>query len=126
VITALAAALLIAHGLLHLGVWAPHDRRDTPEPFDPRHSWALAAAHVGYFPAAAVSVALASDTAILYVLAGAGLAAGAGWWSMAALVAASWGLVLKAIWFHPWLTVGALLDAAVVLAVAQSWPGSLY
>jgi hypothetical protein len=71
-------------------------------------------------------VALASDTAILYVLAGAGLAAGAGWWSMAALVAASWGLVLKAIWFHPWLTVGALLDAAVVLAVAQSWPGSLY
>jgi hypothetical protein len=126
VITALAAALLSAHGLLHLGIWAPSHRRYRPEPFDPRHSWALAAAHVAGFPAAAVSVALASDTAILYVLAGAGLAVGAGWWSMAALVAASWGLVLKAIWFHPWLTVGALLDAAVVLAVAQSWPGSLY
>ncbi|WP_329320644.1 hypothetical protein [Streptomyces sp. NBC_01262] len=124
-ITALAAALLIAHGLLHLSVWLPA-QPGRVEPFNPRRSWALAAAHVAHFPAAAVSVAFASDTAILYVLAGAGLAVGAGWWSMAALVAASWGLVLKAIWFHPWLTVGALLDAAVVLAVAQSWPGSLY
>lgn len=125
-ITALAAALLIGHGLLHLGVWAPRDRRYRPEPFDPRHSWALAAAHVADLPAAAVSVAFASDTAILYVLAGVGLAAGAGWWTMAALVAASWGLVLKTIWFHLWLTAGALLDAVVVIAVAQSWPGPLY
>ncbi|WP_127361203.1 hypothetical protein [Actinacidiphila soli] len=60
------------------------------------------------------------------MIAGVGMAAGTGWWSTAALVAAACGLVLKAIWFHPWLTVGALPDAAVVLSVSQSWPASLY
>ncbi|WP_164836173.1 hypothetical protein [Actinacidiphila soli] len=124
-ITPLATAFLIVHGLLHLSVWAPA-QSGREEPFNPRHSWALAAVHVAEFPAAAVSVSFASDTAILYALAGAGVAAGTGWWAVAAFMAATCGLTLKAIWFHRPLALGALLDTAVIVAVAQSWHGSLY
>lgn len=36
------------------------------------------------------------------------------------------GLVLKAVWFNPWLLVGVLLDAGVLAAVFGQWPASLY
>ncbi|MGW3031879.1 hypothetical protein ACWDCB_11670 [Streptomyces sp. NPDC001178] len=65
-------------------------------------------------------------TAAVYAVAGAGVPAGAGWWPTAALVAASSGLVLKAVWFDPWLSVGVLLDVGVITAVACSWPASVY
>ena len=69
---------------------------------------------------------LAWYTAVVYAVAGAAVLAGAGWWPTAALVAASSGLVLKAVWFDPWLSVGVLLDVGVITAVACSWPASVY
>ncbi|MER6418256.1 hypothetical protein [Streptomyces sp. NPDC001137] len=62
----------------------------------------------------------------MYAVAGAAVLAGSGWWPTAALVAASSGLVLKAVWFDPWLSVGVLLDVGVITAVACSWPASVY
>ncbi|MGW2717778.1 hypothetical protein [Streptomyces sp. NPDC001492] len=67
---------------------------------------------------------LAWYTAVVYAVAGAAVLAGAGWWPTAALVAASSGLALKAVWFDPWLGVGVLLDVGVITAVAWSWPAS--
>ncbi|MDF3145599.1 hypothetical protein, partial [Streptomyces sp. T21Q-yed] len=64
--------------------------------------------------------------ALVYVVAGAGVLAGSGWWPTAALVAAAGGLALKAIWFDPWLSVGVLLDVGVIVAVACTWPASVY
>ncbi|AZQ39483.1 hypothetical protein EJ357_43675 [Streptomyces cyaneochromogenes] len=124
-ITALVSAFLFVHGLIHLTVWLPHD--STEQPFNPRHSWALASA--GLPQARVVSqaaIALASITAMLYVIAGAATAAQSSGWTAAAVLAASVGLVLKALWFNPWLSLGVLLDAGVIAAVATSWPGSLY
>ena len=125
-ITALVAAFLIVHGLLHPGVWAEPARAEGSASFDPGHSWALTAAHVSAAPARAAALALAWYTAVVYVVAGAGTMAGSNWWTTAAIVAASSGLALKAIWFHPWLTVGVLLDVGVIVAVACGWPASLY
>lgn len=88
----LVAAFLILHGLMHPGVWTAPQQPDKPAPFDPGHSWALAAAHA---PTAAV-------------------------------VAAASGLVLKAVWFDPWLSVGVLLDVSVIVVVACTWPASVY
>jgi hypothetical protein len=127
-ITLLVAAFLIVHGLLHPGVWtAPREQPGgAPAPFTPGHSWLLSSAGVSADLAAAAALALAWYTAVVYMVAGAGVLAGAGWWPTAALVAASSGLVLKAVWFDPWLGVGVLLDLSVVTAVAISWPASLY
>ncbi|MFI7413422.1 hypothetical protein ACIBU0_32575 [Streptomyces sp. NPDC049627] len=124
-ITALVSAFLFAHGLVHLAVWLPHD--DTDQPFDPRHSWALASAGL---PRAGVvdrtAIGLASVTAMLYVIAGAATAAQGSGWADAAVLAATVGLVLKSVWFNAWLSLGVLLDIGVIAAVALSWPGSLY
>lgn len=125
-ITLLVAVFLILHGLLHPGIWAAPRQPDKPSPFDPGHSWALAAAHVSPAPARAAALALAWYTAVVYAVAGAGALAGGGWWPTAALVGAASGLALKAIWFDPWLGVGVLLDVGVIVAVACTWPASVY
>ncbi|MCF2536011.1 MULTISPECIES: hypothetical protein [Streptomyces] len=122
---ALVATFLFLHGLVHLPVWLARAGGD--EPFDPRRSWALAAA--GLPPARVVSataVGLASVTAVLYIVAGAATAVQSSGWATAALLAAAVGLVLKAVWFNPWLSLGALLDVGVITAVLTDWPASLY
>ncbi|MER6185872.1 hypothetical protein [Streptomyces sp. NPDC001652] len=125
-ITALVAAFLIVHGLLHPGVWTAPQQPADAAPFTPEHSWALAAAHVPAALTRAIALALAWWTALVYAIAGAGVVAGSDWWPTAALVAAASGLVLKAIWFDPWLSIGVLLDAGVIAAVACTWPASVY
>ncbi|MFJ8942589.1 hypothetical protein ACIRG4_04780 [Streptomyces sp. NPDC102395] len=89
-----AAAFLIVHGLPHPGVWTAPKQPDKPAPFNPGHSWALAAAPVSTTLARATSPALAWYTAVVYVIAGAGVLASSSWWPTAALVAAAGGLVL--------------------------------
>jgi hypothetical protein len=126
VITVLVAAFLIVHGLLHPGVWTAPQQPDKAAPFDPGHSWALAAAHVPAASTRTTALTLAWYTAVVYAIAGAGVLAGSGWWPTAALVAAAGGLALKAIWFDPWLSFGVLLDVGVIAAVACTWPASLY
>ena len=39
--------------------------------------------------------------------------------------AAVLGLVLKGLFFHPWLTIGVLLDVFVLVAAATAWPVTL-
>ncbi|MCD7442291.1 hypothetical protein K4B79_29230 [Streptomyces lincolnensis] len=125
-ITALVGVFLIAHGLLHPGVWTAPAPAGRPAPFDPGHSWALTAAHVADAPARATALALAWYTALVYAVAGAGVFAGSGWWPVAAVVGAVSGLVLKTAWFDPWLSVGVLLDVGVILAATGGWPASLH
>ncbi|MDN3029220.1 hypothetical protein [Streptomyces sp. S.PB5] len=122
----LVGVFLILHGLLHPGVWTAPQQPDKPSPFDPGHSWALTAAHVPAAPARAWALALAWYTAVVYAVAGAGVFAGSPWWPTAALVAAASGLVLKALWFDPWLGIGVLLDVSVIVAVSSTWPASVY
>ncbi|MFM9373185.1 hypothetical protein [Streptomyces sp. Da 82-17] len=125
-ITALVAAFLVVHGLLHPGIWSAPWKGDESAPFDPGHSWVLAAVHVPSAPVRAVASALSWYTAVAYVVAGAGVLADTDWWDTAALTAACTGLVLKLVWYDRWLTVGVLLDVGVLLAVAYAWPASVH
>lgn len=125
-IIALTAAFLIAHGLMHLAVWTAPARSSSTEPFAPTQSWALTVAHTPETTARLAAVSLAVTTSLLYVIAATSVAVGSDRWATAAVAAAATGLVLKAIYFHPWLTYAALLDAGVILAVAGNWPASLY
>ncbi|MFJ2238055.1 hypothetical protein [Streptomyces sp. NPDC087859] len=59
-------------------------------------------------------------------MAGAAAATQADGWATAAALAASVGLVLKALWFNPWLSLGILLDIGVITAALTNWPASLY
>jgi hypothetical protein len=123
--TALVSVFLFVHGFVHLLVWLARAKVD--EPFDPRHSWALAAAGVpGPRIPGTLAVSLASVTTMLYVIAGAAAATQAEGWATAALLAAATGLFLKALWFNPWLSFGVVLDIGVIAAVLASWPASLY
>jgi hypothetical protein len=126
VIRAVAVILLVAHALVHFRIWVTPPDPENPPPFSPGHSWALSSAHVTEETSRAAATALAVVTALLYAIAGVALLADAGWWAPAAVVAAAGGLVLKVIWFDPWLLPGIALDAGVILAVTLTWPASLY
>lgn len=123
--TVLVSVFLFLHGFIHLPVWLA--RTEGSRPFDPRHSWALAAAGVpGARVAGAAAVGLASVAALLYLFAGAAVAVGSSVWPAAAVTAACVGLLLKGLWFNPWLSLGLLLDVGVITAVVAVWPASLY
>jgi hypothetical protein len=124
-ITAFVSAVLFLHGFVHLPVWLAPTVGGGP--FDPRHSWALAAAGVpGRRVTGAAAIGLASVTSMLYVIAGASAAVQSSGAPSAALFAACTGLLLKTLWFNPWLSLGVLLDVGVVVAVLSGWPASLY
>ena len=72
-----------------------------------------------------VAVGLAGAAAVLYVIAGLAVALGSGWAVAIAAAAAIVGLALKVLYFNPWLTLGILLDAAVLSAALLSWPVGL-
>jgi hypothetical protein len=118
-------AFVIAHGVVHAAVWATPKDPDKPAPFDPSHSWALAAGHVAAAPTRSASVVLAWVSAVLYTLAGVSVAVDAANWMVLATLAAIVGLALKGVWFNRWLSLGVLLDVAVLVAVAQGWPPSV-
>jgi hypothetical protein len=122
----LVVAFLLAHAFVHVAVWAmPKPGADT-QPFDPRRSWALAAAHVAIAPARTASVAAALTAAVLYGTAGVALAFDLPVWVGLASAGALAGLLLKTLWFNPWLSLGVALDLGVLLAVAAQWPAGLY
>ncbi|MDG9701613.1 hypothetical protein [Streptomyces sp. DH37] len=125
-IRAVAVVLLVAHALVHFRIWVTPPDPENPPPFSPSRSWALSAAHVTEETSRAAATGLAVVTALLYAIAGVALLADAGWWAPAAVVAAAGGLVLKVVWFDPWLLLGIALDAGIILAVTLAWPASLY
>jgi hypothetical protein len=95
---------------------------DKPAPFDPSHSWAFAAAHLGSSSARQASVTLAWLAAALFTSAGVTLALDASAWTSLAVAGATVGLLLKGLWFNRWLSLGVALDVGVMAAVAAGWP----
>jgi hypothetical protein len=112
----LVAVFLVAHGLVHAAIYATPKDPAKPGPFDPSHSWALAAGHVAPEPMRSASVGLAWATAALYSLAGVAVLVDAPAWVGFAAVAAVVAIALKGLWFNRWLTFGLALDVAVLVA----------
>lgn len=122
----LVAGFLAAHGLIHGAIYGIPKPADGEAPFDPSSSWALAAAGVRAESAKAASVALAMTSTVLFMAAAAGLALDAGWWPKLVVVAAGVAAAFKIVYFHPWLTLGVLLDVGIVAAVGAQWPASVF
>ena len=127
----------VRDGTSSLG-WVPHRPRfdpprhltipkdpEKPAPFDPTHSWALAAGHVAEPKARAFGVWLSWLTALLFVGAGIALLADSSSWIPIAVGAAALGLFVKTLFFHRWLILGVLIDLGVLLAASAGWPASL-
>ena len=123
--TALLVTFLVAHGAVHLAVWTPHPTPEQPPPFVPQHSGVLAAAQLPEHTTTVLSVALAAAAASAFVLAGVGVALSASWTAPVAVGAALAGLLLKVLYFHPWLSLGVLLDLTVLSAAITGWPITL-
>ena len=115
-------AFLIVHGFVHAAVWAAPKPADQPAPFDPAHSWALAAAHIAAPAARTASLTLAWLAAGLFAAAGCALALDITAWTSLAVLGATVGLLLKGLWFNRWLSLGVALDLGVIAAVASNWP----
>ena len=120
----LVAAFLVVHGVLHLAIWLPPAPTDpaAPAPFAPDHSAVLTARHVSAVASHRVAVRLAVGAALAYLAAGAALAWGAAVVVPLGVLAAVVGLLLKGLFFHPWLLLGIVLDLLVLTSALVSWP----
>jgi hypothetical protein len=125
--TAILAAFLIVHGLLHLAIWLPRFDKDAakPPPFRPDHSGVLTAVHAPEVATHRIAIALASTTATSYVAAGGFVALSMSGAATLVVAAAVLGIALKALYFHPWLIVGVLLDVLMLLVATTDWPLAL-
>lgn len=116
---------LILHGILHPAIYAAPVEPDKDMPFDPRRSWALTAAHFTYVGTARVGEATSVLVAAVYVASGVALLAGTSWWIPLAVAGAAAGLAFKGLYFHPWLSIGVLLDVVVLIAAGAGWFGEV-
>lgn len=125
--TAIVVVFLAAHGLVHLAVWLPSTEAQPdkpPPPFAPDHSALLEKAAVPRPTAHRVAAGLAVATAVAYLVAALAVLLDQAAVPIA-VVAAVLGLILKVVFFNPWLTFGVLLDALVLAAALAEWPVSL-
>jgi len=109
-------AFLIAHGGVHLAIWATPRSQDPGMPFDASHSWLVGNQR-------AVSMVLGIVAAAILIAAGIGLWAQADWWRPVAVagLAASFGLMV--LFFHPWfLPIQAINAAMIVSLIWLDWP----
>lgn len=125
--TIIVVAFLVAHGLLHLAIWLPHSEPDPdrPPPFEPDHSALLTATAAPVETIHRVAVGAAVAVAVTYVLAATVIGVDAPGAVGVTVVAATLGLVQKALFFHPWLSLGVLIDAGVFAGALVGWPISL-
>jgi hypothetical protein len=111
----LLIVFLIAHGLVHVAIWAP---RYDPEkaPFDASHSWLIGDQR----PLAQV---LAFAAAALLVLAWIALWSQGGWWRPTAVLGLSVSTVLLLLYITPWYLFILPVNIALIFGIAfMDWP----
>jgi hypothetical protein len=102
----LAGLFLTAHGLVHLAIWIPEPRDETP--FDPHHSWLLG-------DAVSLSKALAVISCVLFVPVGILVIAGAGLGAALAIAGAGFSLLLVLLTAQPWFAFAAAINVGIIL-----------
>jgi len=111
----LLIVFLIAHGLVHVAIWAPkYDPKKVP--FDASHSSLIGDQR----PLAQV---LAFAAAALLVLAGIALWSQGGWWRTTAVLGLSMSTVLLLLYFTPWYLFILPVNIALIVGIAfMDWP----
>jgi hypothetical protein len=118
------AAFLVAHGAVHACYLAEPPEPDDAVaswPFTIDHSWVLSGLGVRPERVAAVGRALTVVVLATFAVAAVSVLVGTSWWEAAAVVAASVSLVQMLAWFHPWLSLGVLIDVLLIVGVTGSW-----
>ena len=111
----LLIAFLIAHGLVHVAIWAP---KYDPEkvPFDASHSWLIGDER-------RLAQVLAFAAAALLVLAGIVLWSQGGWWRPTAVLGLSASTILLLLYFNPWYLFILPVNIALIVGIAfMEWP----
>ena len=106
---------LIAHGLVHVAMWAPKYDPETA-PFDPSHSWLLGdqRSWARFF---------AFVAAALLVVAGVGLAVHGEWWRPTAVIGFGVSSVLLLFYFNAWYLFILAVNTALIVGIAlMDWP----
>ena len=119
-----AAAFLLAHGLIHVSyVTKPPvvEAGAPPWPFRLDASWGLSRLGVTSGVQRRSGVVLTAAVVTCFAAAAVVLAVGSPVWQTIAAVAASLSLVQLVVWFHPWLSFGLLIDAAILATVLGIW-----
>jgi hypothetical protein len=119
----LLAAFLAAHALIHASYLTPAPPRtaDGPEwPFEMAHSWLVTGA--GLDPALVRALGTALVVTTLALLLAAGLATVGwmlpqAWWPALVVGGAVTSVLTLALFFHPWLALGIVIDAGLLWAV---------
>lgn len=130
--TLLVVAFLVAHALIHASFVRPRPPATAsgPQwPFDLAHSWLLSPAGVGERVLRIAGMALVGLVLLGYAgaaLATAGIAPAAAFVPGVALGSIA-SVALLALFFHPWLVLGFVIDAVLLWATfAAGWrPGAL-
>lgn len=102
----LAVAFLVAHGLIHLAIWAPPPAEGAA--FDVHRSPLRRDVRVA-------SVALAVLAGVGFVVAGIGFLTGQAWWADVAVGSSGVSVLLMLLTFSMWWLAGLAID--VVIAV---------
>lgn len=107
---------LLAHGGIHLAIWATPKPKGQNAPFDPSHSWLLGNQR-------GLALALALAAAALLLAAGIGLWTHAEWWRTAAVVGLAISLGLMVVYFNPWFLFIEAVNAALIVGLIWfDWP----
>lgn len=124
----LLGAFLVGHALVHASYLAPAPPRtaDGPEwPFEMARSWLVTAAGLDPALVRTLGTALVLTTIALLVAAGlstVGWLIPPEWWSALVVGGAVASALTLALFFHPWIVLGLVIDAALLwAAVGTSW-----
>ncbi len=119
----LLAAFLIGHALVHAAYLSPAPPRtaDGPEwPFEMARSWLVTGAGLDPALVRAFGTALVLTTIALIVAAGlstVGWLVPSEWWSALVVGGAVASALTLAVFFHPWIVLGLVIDAVLLWVV---------
>ncbi len=119
----LIGGFLIAHGLVH-GLYLTPPKEDDPSwAFHLDRSWLLSRLRVRPSAWRPIGITLCVVTIAALVLSGLGVFFGVEAWRLFAVAGAAVGIVLFVLYWHRWLWIGLLLNAAILVALLwASWP----
>jgi hypothetical protein len=118
----LLAAFLLAHGAIHASFLSPRPpvtASGPAWPFELSRSWLLTPLGVGAEQLRLLGIALTAVTVAAFAVAAlAALGPLAALWVPAVVLGSTASIALLVLFFHPWLSLGIVIDAVLVWAVA--------
>ena len=113
----LLVGFLIAHGLVHVALWAPKYDPETA-PFDASHSWLIGDRR-------RLAQVLAFSAAAVLVLAGLALGVHGSWWRPTAVVGLTVSTALLLLYFNSWYLFILAVNGALIVGITWlDWPST--